>query len=77
MRGKNVSGNALGGEIMTDIHSYFESFLVKLSHYTGKEVKYLDAKLSVKKIYEMFNKNILITKSLINLSGRILRKISI
>lgn len=54
MRGKNISGNALGGEIMTDIHSYLESFPVKLSHYTGKEIKYLDAKLSVKKMYEMF-----------------------
>lgn len=54
MRGKNVSGNALGGEIMTDIPSYLESFPVKWSHYTGKKVKYLDAKLSVKKMYEMF-----------------------
>ncbi|VVC28946.1 Hypothetical protein CINCED_3A001009 [Cinara cedri] len=54
IRGKNVSGNSLGGEIMTDIHSHLESFLVKLSHHTGKEDKYLDSKLSVKKIYEIF-----------------------
>lgn len=54
MRGKNVRGNALGGKIITDIHSHLESFPVKLSHYTVKEVKYLDAKLSVKKMYEIF-----------------------
>lgn len=40
MRGKNVSGNALIGDINIDIHSHLESFSIQLSHYTGKEVKY-------------------------------------
>jgi len=66
MRGKNVSGNALSGQIIVDIRSHFESFPVKLSYYTGKEVNYLDAKLSVKKCTKYLKKNFLIIKFLIN-----------
>lgn len=54
MRGKNVSGNAIKGHVIANIRMHIESYPVKLSHYTNKEVRYLDGKLSTKKMYEMF-----------------------
>ena len=54
MRGKNVSGNAIKGTVIANIRSHIESYPVKISHYTNKEMRYLDSKLSVKTMYEMF-----------------------
>lgn len=41
-------------ETLVKIKSHIESFPKKVSHYSSRTVTYLDATLSVKKIYEMF-----------------------
>lgn len=49
--------NAMSDGVAIDIPNRFVIFSHKvISYYTGKEVTYLDAKLSVKTIYEMFDK---------------------
>lgn len=53
-RGKNKSGNAISGEICVRIHDHISKFDVKETHYGGKPKKYLDARLNVKLMHEMF-----------------------
>lgn len=53
-RGKSRSGNAKPGELCVRIHNHISKFEVKETHYSGKRKKYLDACLSIKKVYEMF-----------------------
>jgi len=53
-RGKNRSGNAKSGEICVLIHDHISKFEVKETHYSGKPKKYLDARLTIRKMYDMF-----------------------
>lgn len=53
-RGKSRSGNAKPGEICVRIHNHISKFEVKETHYSGKPKKYLDARLTIKKMYDMF-----------------------
>lgn len=50
--------------VIINIHSHLEFFPVHLSFNTGKVVKYLNAKLSTKKIYEKFEEKFLYFKVL-------------
>lgn len=54
MRGKSRSGNCVQGEICVRIHKHIEKFDVKVTHYGGKPKKYLDARLDVVKMHNMF-----------------------
>lgn len=54
LRGKKRSGNAIPGNVCILIHQHISSYDVKETHYGGKPKKYLDARLTVKKMYEMF-----------------------
>lgn len=54
MRGQNRSGNAVSGNICVRIHDHIAKFEVKETHYGGKHKKYLDARLNVTKLHEMF-----------------------
>ncbi|KAF2887159.1 hypothetical protein ILUMI_19014 [Ignelater luminosus] len=47
-RGENRSGNAMSAEVLLRIHEHIKSYPTHISHYSGKEKKYLDAIL-----YEM------------------------
>lgn len=53
-RGKNRSANAKPGEICVSIHNHISKFEVKETHYGGKPKKYLDARLNINKMYNMF-----------------------
>lgn len=54
LRGKSRSGNALSGNICVLIHQHISSYDIKQTHYGGKPKQYLDARLTVKKMHEMF-----------------------
>lgn len=56
LRGLNRSGNAISGDICTEIHNQISKFEVKETHYSGKLKKYLDARLNIKIMHEMFLK---------------------
>lgn len=57
LRGKhNHRPHVLPSDIVAKIKQHIESFPVKTSHYASKEVHYLDARLNVKMMYEMFRK---------------------
>lgn len=51
---KNRSGNSVPGNVCILIHQHISSYEVKETHYGGKPKKYLDARLTIKKMYEMF-----------------------
>lgn len=55
-RGQNTSGNAIPGDTIVKIRDHIDSYPVKKSHYTGKEMKYLAPNLNVKILYNMFSK---------------------
>lgn len=55
LRGKAPAKNAIPAETCTLIENHIKSFPQKISHYSNKEVRnYLDAQLSVKKMFDMF-----------------------
>lgn len=58
LRGKhNNRPHVLNSEYIVKIKEHIESFPCKISHYSsGKEVKYLDGKLNVKSMYDLFIK---------------------
>lgn len=63
-RGKNVSGNAIPGSVLTRLRAHVESFPTKTHHYTGKDKQYFSANLNLKIMYDMFikkNQNFLTT----------------
>ncbi|KAK5639391.1 hypothetical protein RI129_011883 [Pyrocoelia pectoralis] len=53
-RGTNAKANVVGPEIREIISNHIKSFPVKGSHYSGKEYRYLDARLNVKIMYQLF-----------------------
>ncbi|KAL4131009.1 hypothetical protein QTP88_008369 [Uroleucon formosanum] len=57
-RGKNISGNAIPGDICVEIHQHINQFNVKNTHYGGKPKKYLNARLNIVKMHQMFLKDI-------------------
>ncbi|KAG8190129.1 hypothetical protein JTE90_026697 [Oedothorax gibbosus] len=54
MRGKNRSGNAIPSNIIYLIHDHISRFEVKETSGSGKPKKYLDARLNISKMYQMF-----------------------
>lgn len=53
-RGLHSASNALSGETKVLMLNHIDSFPTKLSHYSGKEVKYLNEQLSIKTMYNLF-----------------------
>ncbi|XP_069690272.1 uncharacterized protein [Periplaneta americana] len=53
-RGSNEKANTIPGEILHLIQEHIESFPTKETHYCGKGEKYLDARLNVKLMYDLF-----------------------
>lgn len=53
-RGKHSKGNAISDYIRNLIRIHINSYPVKQSHYSGNEYHYLDARLNVKIMYDMF-----------------------
>lgn len=53
-RGQNHSGNAIEGNICMAIHDHICRFEVKETHYGGTLRKYLDGRLTTRKMYDMF-----------------------
>lgn len=60
LRGKKLRTNAISATIRLLMRQHVESFPVKESKYAGKTIKYLDARLIIKIIYQTFAENILI-----------------
>lgn len=56
-RGISRSGNAIPGEICAMIHNQISRFEVRETHYGGRQKQYLDARLNVKTMHEMFLKD--------------------
>ena len=56
-RGKGHPGNAKSVDLILEIQNHINSFPVKKAHYTNEEWNYLDSKLNVKIMWQMF-KNI-------------------
>lgn len=54
LRGKSRSGNAINGEICQLIYNHIAKYEVKETHYGGRQKKYLDARLSIKVMHNMF-----------------------
>ena len=54
MRGKKRSSNAIPGEVCIKMFDRISSYDVKTSHYSGKTLKYLDAQLNIKILYDTF-----------------------
>lgn len=54
--GKNRSGNAISGEVCQKIHDHIESYPSKVCHYEKSEKYYLDSRLNIKILFEMFQK---------------------
>jgi hypothetical protein len=53
-RGKQSSINAVSGEQILLVHNHISSFPVKQSHYSGRNIHYLDSELTVKRMYDLF-----------------------
>lgn len=53
-RGSNIKGNTMPADEIVKLREHIDSFPVKQSHYSGKEFKYLDAKLNVKIMYTLY-----------------------
>lgn len=56
-RGKHPKGNKTSEDIIKTIDQHIKSFPLKSSHYAGKEIQYLDARLCVKSVYELYCEN--------------------
>lgn len=54
LRGLNRSGNAVPGHVCVDIHNHISKFEVRVTHYGSREKKYLDSRLSVREMHDMF-----------------------
>ncbi|KAL4718200.1 hypothetical protein ACJJTC_014059 [Scirpophaga incertulas] len=54
-RGCHPKANTVPPEICQKIHEHILSFPRKKTHYAGKDIDYLDARLDVKKMHLMFN----------------------
>lgn len=54
MRGKNRSGNAIADNVCVLVHDHISQFEVKETHYGGKPKHYLDARLNISKMYDLF-----------------------
>lgn len=54
-RGKHVK-KCVPAEIRALVTQHIDSFPVKISHYSGKTVKYLDARLNIKTMFDLFKK---------------------
>lgn len=54
LRGKMRSCNAIKGEVCIKIHEHISKFEAKKTHYGGKPKEYLDARLNVKIMHNMF-----------------------
>ncbi|KAJ8875942.1 hypothetical protein PR048_023850 [Dryococelus australis] len=54
MRGKNSSSNVIPAQTRILIKGDIESFPVKESHYSGRQRQYLDAKLNLTVMYQLF-----------------------
>nr|CAH7764288.1 unnamed protein product [Callosobruchus chinensis] len=54
MRGKNTSGNALTEAARLCMREHIESFPKKESHYSGREVYYLDSNINIEKMHNLF-----------------------
>ena len=54
MRGKNDKGNALPEETKRKMKEHIERFDVKESHYAQRSFKYLDSRLNIKIMYNLF-----------------------
>lgn len=55
-RGQNPRANAIKEKDREEVRNHIQSFPVKESHYSGKDYKYLDARLNVKIMYDLFKK---------------------
>lgn len=55
-RGMNEKANVIKPEICKAIHEHILSFPVKNTHYGGKQIKYLDSRLNVKTMHELYIK---------------------
>ena len=55
-RGKHPNKRAIPGEICLQIEEHIKSFPLKISHYASKQINYLDARLDVKQMYELFKR---------------------
>lgn len=53
-RGMNEKANTIKPEVCKAIHDHILSFPVKNTHYGGKQVKYLDSRLNVKAMHELY-----------------------
>lgn len=53
-RGKHPKGNAISDDVMNLLKMHINSYPVKHSHYSGNEYHYLDARLNIKIMYDMF-----------------------
>lgn len=56
-RGKNTPGNAKPGEVVRQVEEHIRSFPVKNSHYGSRGYHYLNEKLDIKKMHELFLAN--------------------
>lgn len=56
-RGKSKSANSISPQTCEIIKEHIELFPVKISHYSGKEFMYLDARLNTTIMYKLFKKN--------------------
>nr|CAI5835289.1 unnamed protein product [Callosobruchus analis] len=53
-RGKHPKGNAINEDIRQLIKNHINLFPVKQSHYSGRDFHYLDARLNIKIMYNLF-----------------------
>lgn len=54
LRGKQTSSNTIPGQVRLAIREHINSFPVKESKYAGKVIKYLDSRLTLKTMFQMF-----------------------
>ncbi|XP_050315421.1 uncharacterized protein LOC126749795 isoform X1 [Anthonomus grandis grandis] len=53
-RGKNINVNVVSDRHRDEIKKHISSFSVKMNHYSNKEYQYLNAKLNLKIMYNLF-----------------------
>lgn len=54
LRGQNTKTHAISGEDQQKIREHIDSYPVKESHYSSKSYRYLNERLNIKIMYEMF-----------------------
>ncbi|XP_054287369.1 uncharacterized protein LOC129003147 [Macrosteles quadrilineatus] len=54
LRGQQMNRKTFPKDYTDQIKKHIESFPLKISHYSSKEIKYLDANLDIKKMYNLF-----------------------